>query len=114
VGGILALARVAPLTLLPVSVVVLGACYLLTAGAIQFFLDPATPRGETSEWPSATGAGGAEILIGLGAMTLGVLALAGLYPPLLLSQIGVLALGAGVMMRDVTVAIRTAARHSGS
>jgi hypothetical protein len=96
-GGILVLVNVAPTTLLPISVIVLGASFLLASGGLQFFMSgPAAGAGASAQAGSSGGA--VEILVGLAAAILGILALAGMST-LLFSEIAVLALGTGVLAK---------------
>jgi hypothetical protein len=112
-GGILVLANVVPMTLLPVSIIVLGGCYLLASGGLQFFLAGPGTAFSVSAGTAAGGATAAEILVGLGAAALGVLALAGLQT-LLLSEIAVLALGLGVLAKCMAFSTHMAGRVAGS
>ena len=111
-GGILTLAHVVPQTLLPVAVIVLGGCSLLASGGLQFFL--AGPGNSAKAFGKRSGGGftGVEILSGLAAVTMGVLALAGLQT-LLLSEIAVLTLGLGVLAKCMALTASVAAHSAG-
>lgn len=101
-GGILVLANVAPAVLLPVAVIVLGGCFLLSSGGLQFFVAGPAEESGTSKGVAGMAASSVEILVGLAAAVLGVLALAGLNTPLL-SEIAVLSLGIGGLAKCMTI-----------
>jgi hypothetical protein len=108
-GGILVLANVVPMTLLPVSVILLGSCFLLASGGLQLLT--AAPAWEASapEAGGAAGAGAVEVVVGLAAVALGILALAGMET-LLFSQVAVLSLGAGLLAKCMLYSAQAAGR----
>jgi hypothetical protein len=86
--GILALAEILPAILLPLAVIALGGALLLGSGALYFMHPQDEPMIAFS---------GTQMLAGVGAVVLGVLALVGV-PTLALCAVGVLVLGAGLMV----------------
>ena len=108
-GGILVLANVVPMTLLPVSVIVLGGCFLLASGGLQFLTAGPSWEASATEAGSAAGAGAVEILVGLAATVLGILALAGMET-LLFSEIAVLSMGAGLLAKCMFTSAHAAGR----
>ena len=101
--GILSLVGVATFTLLPISTVVLGAGVLLSSGTksrlnstkIRLADVNNTANAIARDIASTSIAG--ELFIGLGAMTLGILAIIGLSP-MMLTIIGILGVGASSAM----------------
>jgi len=81
--GILALARVAPLVVLPVAAIVVGAA-LLVGGSVE----RATIRAS----------GGGMVMAGLGAVVLGIIALVAGGPQLTLTLIAMLAIGGAMVL----------------
>jgi hypothetical protein len=108
-GGILVLANVVPMTLLPLSILVLGTCFLMASGGLQFLMAGPAAMGGAPVSGDAAGASAVEILVGLGAVALGVFALAGLHA-LLFSEIGILSLGAGVLAKCMAYSTHLAGR----
>ncbi len=105
-GGILVLANVVPMTLLPVTVIVLAGCFLLASGGFELLTaDLAGSRRS----PDGGGAAAAEVQVGLAGAALGVLALAGMNP-LLFCEIAVLVLGAGLLGKCMVYSARVAGR----
>ncbi len=100
--GILALVGIAPLMLVAIANIVFGAALLIGAGATQrlnalgsrFARFDETVRFETE---SVSAASGASVLVGMGAAVLGILAVLGMSP-LVLDLIGLLSVGAAVLM----------------
>ncbi len=89
--GILALLGIAPLTLLSVAVLVLGATYLFS--------------GLSSMASSSQG------LMGVSALVLGILALIGLSP-LVLVLAGLVCLGASALLHGAAIGARVLARNA--
>jgi hypothetical protein len=112
-GGILVLLNVVPMTLLPLSVIVLGACCLMASGGLQFFFAGPGNGWATAKQATAAAAEGVDIEVGLAGIALGVLALAGLQT-LLLTEIAVLALGLGVLGKCMAMSSYMGARVAGS
>jgi hypothetical protein len=98
--GILALVGVVPVTLLSISAIVFGGTLLFGSPAVYTVSKVQTGTESTVEHvmrETALGAAGAQALIGLGAVTLGILALIGLAP-LTLVLVAVLAVGASALL----------------
>lgn len=111
--GILSLIGVIPYTLLPISVIALGSAAFLGAG-VDAGLDRARIYTSGEEYASqraaeeaTNAAAGTESLMGVGAMILGILALVGVAPATL-TIIGVLSLGAGILMSGSMVGAKMA------
>jgi len=103
--GILAFFRPDPLPLLSVAVLVFGAAVLLGGGAISRLSwllqsQAQSPAESASSSAFAYGTGG-HTLIGLGAVVLGILAVIGLVPTVLV-LVGLLSLGAGAIFSGST------------
>jgi hypothetical protein len=117
--GILALANVAPLTLMSVAAVVFGGAILLGCAANR-----AVNYLRVERWSShpvvrqiagdlVATANGAQVLVGLGAITLGIIALTGIHP-LTLSLVPYLAVGAAVGLSGSAVGGKMFSMLSGS
>jgi hypothetical protein len=89
--GILSLVGVMPFVLLPVAAIVLGGSVLL-AGSMQPGL--------------ARGAEGIDVLVGAGAVVLGILALLHIGSPLTMTMIAMLAIGVGLLVSGGFLAAR--------
>jgi hypothetical protein len=120
--GILALLRIAPHPLLAVAAIVAGAAMIFGAGAtarLGSFRYGAAALSSTQREvlrESVQAAAGADILVGLGSVVLGILALAGVGSPatvLTLLLIASLALGGGLFLTGTTTGARMTAllRH---
>ncbi|HKI44687.1 MAG TPA: hypothetical protein VKA08_05045 [Balneolales bacterium] len=101
--GILSLVGVATFTLLPISAIVLGAGVLLSSGTKSRLNSTKIRMADVSNTANAiardiasTSIAG-ELFIGVGAMTLGILALIGLSP-MMLTIIGILGVGTSSAM----------------
>lgn len=99
--GVLALLGTLPALLVPIAVIVFGGSLLLSSGGISRIGMMGTEY-ESSRWQETMREGvvatsGAQSLVGLGAVTLGILALLG-YASLVLSLVGLLAVGASIML----------------
>jgi hypothetical protein len=107
--GILALVGVAPGTLLAISAIALGAGLLSASGSQARFnqllahlqSDPTARR----LYEAANAASGADVLFGLSGVVLGILALIGLTPQVLI-LIAMLAMGVGTLFTGGTFAGR--------
>jgi hypothetical protein len=99
--GILALFRMVPDTLLAVALLVYGATLLLSSiGASQTFwlMHSLAQSGARTETPGATPAvHSGQLLVGLGAVVLGILAVIGLLP-MTLVLVGLLSLAAVMLL----------------
>lgn len=109
--GLLALLGVAPLTLLPIASIVLGAALLMASGAMARLEELVHWEAERTAPPQRTThdavyvATGSEVLVGVGAIVLGILALSGTNP-LTLSLIAMLGIGASVLLSGSALAAR--------
>ncbi|MDQ6839417.1 MAG: hypothetical protein M3137_14110 [Actinomycetota bacterium] len=97
--GVLALLSVQPTVLLPAAVIGFGVALMLGAAVTQQV--QAAIGGSQSGFASAAFAAdmGGEVLIGLGAVVLGILAIIGITV-MTLSLVGLLAVGAGMMLES--------------
>lgn len=105
--GLLALLGISPLALLSVAAIVLGSA-LIMASAATTRLESALARIEAEPGSSHEAvyvASGSDLLVGAGAVVLGILALTG-HDPLMLSLIAVLGIGAAGMLSGSTMAAR--------
>lgn len=107
--GLLALLGISPMTLLPVAGIVLGTSLLMASGALTrleglFNSMTAESEHETSHRTLYL-ATGSDFLVGIGAIVLGILALAG-YSPMVLSLVALISIGAAALMSGSTLAIR--------
>lgn len=109
--GVLAVLDVHPMVLLPVAAIVLGRAQLAAGGAgtrlSQLRLDHpglAAPRRRIADDAASASAGG-EVLVGLGAIKLGILALVSVEP-LVLTLVAFLAVGAAGLMGGSLLGLR--------
>jgi hypothetical protein len=126
--GILALIGVAPLVLAPSAAIVAGGAMLIGSASSErtrlISQVPSRLHGdervqrdtqlERSTRAAVEASTGAEVLVGIGAIVLGVLALLGVEP-LILSLVAMLALGAAIVLGGGAIGARLAAllsRHS--
>ncbi len=108
--GILALLSVDPLVLLPVAMIGFGAAFLFGTGAShdlnQFVLgDRASEERRRLTREAVTVANGGQVLLGLGALTLGILGVLSIAP-LTLTLVGLLAVGAAAMLAGTALSVR--------
>lgn len=109
--GILALVGIAPLTLVPVAAIIFGASLLLgsvAAANLNAVWASATEEREvvrevTRE--AVIASSGVQILIGLGAIALGILALLG-FNPMVLSLVAMLSLGLSDLLSGTAIMSR--------
>jgi hypothetical protein len=102
--GILALVGVVPTVLMPALVITGGAALILSAGAVERMNDiraeafgvGTTARAVARGAVSSAAAG--QVLAGLGAVALGILALVGVGDPAILTTVGLLVLGAAITL----------------
>lgn len=109
--GVLALVGVVPLTLVSVAVLVFGGTLLMGAGLTARLNNVILRSWSGSEEHHALareavrGAAATQVLMGIGAITLGILALVG-FDPMTLSQIGLIGVGASILFGGTSVAGR--------
>lgn len=107
--GILALLGVGPLSLLAVSAIVLGAGLIMAGGARSRLETLSHRYGTTVESRTMEDvvyvSSGSDVLVGIGAIVLGILALSGVTP-LTLTLISMLAVGASILFGGSTIAAR--------
>ena len=97
--GVLALLGVSRLELLSIAPVVFGAGLLIASAAMTRFEHALhVERGSEAVYVSS----GADVLVGAGAIVLGILALVGVAP-MTLSLIGILGVGAAALMSGTSV-----------
>jgi hypothetical protein len=109
--GLLALLGISPMTLLPVAGIVLGTSLLMASGALtrlESLINTIPASEHETSHRSVYVATSSDFLVGLGAIVLGILALAG-YSPITLSLVAVISIGAAVLMSGSTLAVRFAA-----
>jgi hypothetical protein len=107
--GILALLGILPGVLIPVALLVFGGTLLIGSGVPIDLGSMVGPRsydrfGRLTREATAA-ASGTQVLIGIGAIVLGILALVGM-DPLILSLIGLLAVGASILLSGTSVSSR--------
>lgn len=101
--GILSILGIKMLTLVPVAAIVFGGILILDSGvnarlnAAEFGGAKYTSFGESIMQETAMGSSGLQVLAGLSAITLGVLALVGINP-LALSLIAMLTVGSALLL----------------
>lgn len=102
--GILSLVGIVPTVLMPALVITGGAGLILSAGAVQRLNDvhaEAFGLGDTARRVARTAissAAGGQVLAGLGALALGILALVGVGDPAILTTVGLLVLGSAITL----------------
>jgi hypothetical protein len=109
--GILSLVGVVPAVLLPCAVIVFGAALILGSGANVRMNDLAMayrqehPAARRVMREAVIATTGLQVLVGLGAITLGIIALARIMP-LVLSLVGVLVIGITFLLSNAVIAGR--------
>ena len=108
--GILALIGVSPTTLQPVAAIVLGGALLMVGGSAARVESLTRSQVATSSGHSALEhapyvATGSDLLVGVGAVVLGILGLSG-HDPQTLTLIAMLAMGTAVLLNGSTIAAR--------
>lgn len=109
--GILSLMSVGPRILLPAAVIVLGITLLLSSGISARMNSVVIHRSEESDHlrevgrQSVEAAAGAQMLIGIGALVLGIVALSGVNP-VPLSLAAMLGLGVSDLLSGTAIAAR--------
>lgn len=107
--GILALIGIAPGALIAISAIVLGAGLIMAGGArtgVERMHDVSVAGEHRTVRDVIYAASGADVIVGAGAMVLGILALIGIAP-ITLTLIAMLAMGAVVMLSGSAFAART-------
>jgi hypothetical protein len=109
--GILALADVMPMVLMPVAAIVLGGSILFAAPAqpeiARFARDP-DRRVERATYQGVEASSGTMALAGAGAVVLGILALIHVGPALVLSVVSMLAIGGALLLSGGALTARFA------
>ncbi|HEY7168413.1 MAG TPA: hypothetical protein VIB79_27895 [Candidatus Binatia bacterium] len=100
--GILALIGEAPTVLISAAAITFGAALLLGAGTEARLSSMVASSGHWMAGDALTGSAGAEVLVGIGAITLGILALTGIAP-MTLNLVALLTLGAGAVIEGAAV-----------
>ena len=109
--GILGILNVLPLTLLPIAAIVYGAALILGAGATVRPSEITIAHGEAEALArhvtrqAVLATTGFQILVGLGAATLGIIALAQVYP-LTLTLVAMLAVAGSFLLSNAAIASR--------
>lgn len=109
--GILSLLGMAPLILLPAAAIIFGAALLMASGAMARMNSlPIREPIETRDSHEMTrnllyAASGSEVLVGIGAITLGILAITG-FSPLTLVLVAFLSCGASILFSGTSMAGR--------
>ncbi len=107
--GILALVGIAPLSLIAISAIVFGGGLLFGTRAGYGMAAQNGSAGQFATTP--TGASGSQTLLGIGAATLGILAIVGIIPAVL-EQVAVLCVGAGALLSGGAITGRMVAMLS--
>ena len=111
--GIVALAHVRPLVLLPVAAIVFGGSLLL-GGAAQPELEELVPeydaRYRRYTRDAIQASGGVMVMVGIAAAVLGILALLAVGPIITLTLVGMLCIGAALLMAGGALTARFARR----
>jgi hypothetical protein len=106
--GILSILGIVPMVLLPAAIIVYGAALLLSSGATARLNSLAAARPEVHEIArhvareAVFAAAGAQVLIGLSGVILGILALVG-FTPLILSLVALPSLGSAVLLSGAAI-----------
>jgi hypothetical protein len=104
--GVLVLAGVAPIVLLPVAAIVFGGALLLGGAAQPELSAIAGPASRTSVQEAVEASGGIMVLIGIASAVLGILALLEVGPPLTLALVGLLCVGGSLFFAGGALAAR--------
>jgi hypothetical protein len=99
--GILALLRIAPLTLISAAVITYGGTLLLTSGESVWFVLLGKENEAVLQLMRSMGraAARAQVLTGLASLALGILGLAGIVPTTMI-LVALLAIGASMLLRS--------------
>jgi hypothetical protein len=112
--GILGILNVYPLSLLPIAAIIYGAALILGAGAnvriseITFSHRESGAPARNVIRQAVLATTGFQILVGLGAVTLGIIALSGVYP-LTLTLVAMLAVAGSFLLSNAAIASRLTA-----
>lgn len=112
--GILALLGISPGLLLSIAAIVFGGTFLLGAnvssrlGELEAWQTSVDPRAVDVEREAGRGSASAQMLVGIGAIVLGILALIGASPFLTLILIALLAVGGAMLLTGAMVGTRMA------
>ncbi|ADJ27336.1 hypothetical protein [Nitrosococcus watsonii] len=115
--GILSLLNLEPLVLLPVSVIALGVCLLLSTGtkallnSMRLEIPENHRKAEMVAHTTLRGAIWVQLVVGLVAIVLGILALAGWVPPIL-TLVAMLAIGTSILLSGAAVSARMLSAYS--
>jgi hypothetical protein len=107
--GILGLVGISPILLNAIAAIVFGTSLLLGSSipsrinALALFPQEEYKRSQDLIREAASAATGSQILIGLGAIVLGVLAVIGIGPVLILTLVALLSLGFSILLSGTTV-----------
>jgi hypothetical protein len=110
--GILALLGIGTGLLLAIAAIVFGGTLLLGAnvtsrlGELEAWQAGVDVHAREVEREAARGAAGSQVLVGLGAVVLGILALVGIGPGLALILIAILAVGGSMLLSGATIGTR--------
>ncbi len=115
--GLLALLGILPMTLTAIAVIVFGASLLLSSGATYRLDSLASKLSQKTltgaQMLAGVAASGVQVLVGIGAITLGIIALVGISPAIL-TLIGLLSIGVAILVSGgaVSSTIASAMQHS--
>jgi hypothetical protein len=105
--GILALVGVVPTVLMPAAIVVFGAAILVSSTAtwrvgVLAASSTASPEIRAVAEESLKAASGAQLMVGVASVTLGILAIVGIHP-VLLGLVALLSLGVSIVLEGTTL-----------
>lgn len=109
--GILALIGLVPMVLIPCAIIVFGATFVLSSGltnrlsALENYVPGGTSMSRRLSREAVEASSGVQVLVGLGGITLGILALIG-FAPMVLSLVAILALAVGGSLSSVALTTR--------
>ena len=113
--GVLALANVRPFTLLPVAAIVFGGSLLLGGAAqpdLEALVPEYDPRYRRITRTAIEASGGVMVMVGIAAAVLGILALLEVGPVMTLPLVGMLCIGAALLMAGGALTARFARRFA--
>jgi len=106
--GILSLLGLAPMALMPITAIVLGAAVVfgsgLNASLRSMAVSHAGPKGRYIANEAIAGATTVQVLVGLSAVVLGILSLVGVGYTVTLTLIAFLALGSSILLSGTAIA----------
>lgn len=114
--GILSLLRLDPAALLPISAIVFGGSLIFAAGTttrvaeLRAWYAGSDLRSREVEREAARSSASVEVLVGIGAVVLGILSLVGVGATFLLVVIANLAVGAALLLSGAVLGTRVASR----